>query len=164
MIYVEAQISDSDEIFSLYQLAILDMNQKGIDQWDEIYPNKETLEKDILHDEMLISKINGEIVAVIVVNQNQDMEYIDGNWKNSGPKTAVIHRMCVKPNFQGRGIATKTMNYVENNLKSNEYNDIRLDAFSKNPYAIKLYKKLGYDEVGETYFRKGKFILFEKVL
>lgn len=39
MIYVDAQISEIEEIFSLYKLVIIDMNQKGIDQWDELYPS-----------------------------------------------------------------------------------------------------------------------------
>lgn len=164
MNYEKANISDLDEIFSLYQLATLDMRQKGIDQWDEIYPSKEILEDDILHNKMLIMRISNEIAAVIVFNENQEKEYLDGNWNSNGPKTAVVHRLCIKPHFQGYGMATEMMKYVESNLRSNGYNDIRLDAFSKNPYALKLYKKLGYKEVGETYFRKGKFLLFEKVL
>lgn len=117
-----------------------------------------------LVNEMLISRINNEIVAAIVFNENQEKEYLDGHWNNNGSKTAVIHRLCVKPQFQGYGMATKLMKYVESNLKNNSYNDIRLDAFSKNPYAVNLYKKIGYKEVGETYFRKGRFLLFEKVL
>ena len=107
---------------------------------------------------------DGEIVAAIVVNQKQEPEYQDGNWSNDSLLTAVIHRLCVKPKFQGRGIASTVMRYAENNLKKEKYNDIRLDAFSENPYAIKLYKSLNYKEAGEIYFRKGRFILFEKVL
>ena len=76
----------------------------------------------------------------------------------------ALTRLCVKPQFQGCGMATQLIKYVESNLKRNGYNDVRLDAFSKKPYALNLYKKLGYKKVGETYFRKGKFLLFEKVL
>lgn len=164
MTFRKAQLSDLDELFTLYQLAISDMQQKGIDQWDELYPNREVIENDVTNDELQILIIDTEIAAGIVVNQSQDIEYSDGKWTGNGPKTAVIHRLCIKPKFQSRGWATKLMNYVEKNLKESGYNDIRLDTFSNNPYALNLYKKLGYTETGEIYFRKGKFILFEKLL
>jgi hypothetical protein len=41
---------------------------------------------------------------------------------------------------------------------------VRLDAFSKKPAAINLYRRLYYSEVGFVYFCKGRFILFEKKL
>jgi ribosomal protein S18 acetylase RimI-like enzyme len=41
---------------------------------------------------------------------------------------------------------------------------VRLDAFSHNPAALKLYRRLNYCEVGFVDFRKGRFILFEKKL
>ena len=41
---------------------------------------------------------------------------------------------------------------------------IRLDAFSKNPFALKMYIALGYTVVGEARWRKGLFYLMEKVL
>jgi ribosomal protein S18 acetylase RimI-like enzyme len=41
---------------------------------------------------------------------------------------------------------------------------IRLDAFTKNFYALKMYEKLNYRKVGQGYFRKGIFYIFEKAL
>jgi len=43
---------------------------------------------------------------------------------------------------------------------------IKLKLLNKNinPIALKLYNKLGYKEVGESNWRKGLFILPEKVL
>jgi ribosomal protein S18 acetylase RimI-like enzyme len=56
------------------------------------------------------------------------------------------------------------MLYIEDYLKSKNINSIRLDAFSKNLIALRLYNKLGFKKVGEVNFRKGLFILFEKVI
>jgi predicted GNAT family acetyltransferase len=37
-----------------------------------------------------------------------------------------------------------------------------LDAFSLNPFALRLYEKIGYVRVGEANWRKGLFYLYEK--
>ncbi|MBD5427537.1 MAG: hypothetical protein HDR38_08340 [Treponema sp.] len=39
---------------------------------------------------------------------------------------------------------------------------IRLDAFSENPYALRLYEHMGYVKVGTADWRKGMFYLMEK--
>jgi len=41
---------------------------------------------------------------------------------------------------------------------------VRLDTFSENPAALRLYEKLGYKNTGRVNFRKGLFYLFEKSL
>ena len=49
-------------------------------------------------------------------------------------------------------------------LKELESDEIRLDSYSKNSYAVKLYDTLGYAVVGHADWRKGRFDLREKTL
>jgi ribosomal protein S18 acetylase RimI-like enzyme len=56
------------------------------------------------------------------------------------------------------------MKYAEDTLRSEGIEAVRLDAFSQNPAALRLYEKRGYEKVGEVTFRKGRFYLFEKKL
>lgn len=44
------------------------------------------------------------------------------------------------------------------------HESIRLDVFTKNPYAQKLYRKNGYQVRGFADWRKGRFDLMEKKL
>ena len=44
------------------------------------------------------------------------------------------------------------------------YQSIRLDVFSENPFAQKLYRKNGYVTRGSAEWRKGRFDLMEKIL
>ncbi len=55
-----------------------------------------------------------------------------------------------------------TMEYIEAELCKKEIEAIRLDAFTENPNALKLYKNLGYKIVGYADWRKGRFYLCEK--
>ena len=70
--------------------------------------------------------------------------------------------LVVHPDFQNRGIAVATMKELEKQIKDMKINTIRLDAYSQNPYALKLYEKLGYVKTGEARWRKGLFYLYEK--
>ncbi|WP_422674184.1 GNAT family N-acetyltransferase [Caldifermentibacillus hisashii] len=68
------------------------------------------------------------------------------------------------PKFQGAGIATKLLNFAEQFGKENNYSAIRLDSFTENKGACRLYEKRGYEKRGFVTYRKGDFICFEKKL
>ena len=104
------------------------------------------------------------IACVIVLNTNQDTEYLQGHWRYQNERVAVIHRLCVSPDFQNKGIGKMSVRYAERMLMEQGYTAIRLDAFSQNAYALRLYESLGYERAGCTFFRKGKFYLYEKRL
>ena len=56
------------------------------------------------------------------------------------------------------------MEHIEKTLKAQGIEAVRLDAFTKNPYALKLYERCGYHNVGMAHWRKGDFYLMEKYL
>ncbi|MBV7275885.1 GNAT family N-acetyltransferase [Clostridium sp. PL3] len=159
-----AEEKDLQEIFSIFSAAIEEMNKHNIPQWDEVYPDKYILQNDIKKKQLYIGKIDSEIVCVYVLNSDCDEQYINGNWEYPNAIYSVIHRMCVNPKFQNQGIGALTLNHIEEKLKSAGVETIRLDAFSLNPFALKMYYKQGYIKVGEANWRKGKFYLMEKKL
>jgi ribosomal protein S18 acetylase RimI-like enzyme len=56
------------------------------------------------------------------------------------------------------------MAFIEETLRARGVKAVRLDAFSLNPFALRLYERLGYEKTGEVTFRKGLFYLYEKDL
>lgn len=52
LIFTLAQLSQLEEIFTMYTKAIQEMNHNEIYQWDELYPMKEDLEEDIKRNEL----------------------------------------------------------------------------------------------------------------
>ena len=140
------------------------MNEQNISQWDEFYPDRQILQEDLQKNQMFIGKKNGSIAVCFVLNEECDEEYKNGKWICPQSHFCVIHRLCVNPDFQNQGIATKTMNYIEELCKENGFDSIRLDCFTKNPYSIKLYNKAGYSVTGYADWRKGRFELREKKL
>ncbi len=164
MNYSKADINDLEEIYSLYQNAIITMEKDNIHQWDEIYPDKDILKEDITKNQMYIGKTDNKIAVCFVLSEECDEEYKNGCWKYTDSRFNVIHRLCVNPLFQNQGIAAKTLEYIENLSKSERYDSIRLDCFTQNPYSRKLYDKAGYSITGYADWRKGRFELREKKL
>lgn len=153
---------DLDEICALVTSAIENMNRQNIPQWDEIYPNREVLAEDIERCELTVGVLDEKIAVIYVINKEHDPLYATGKWKYTGENWRVLHRLCVNPAFQNQSIGRKTMDYLEQDLKEKGVESIRLDAFTLNPFAIRLYEKRNYHTVGEVNFRKGRFYLMEK--
>lgn len=162
--YRPAEMSDLPEISGLVSSAILEMEKNGIHQWDELYPTSEDFSEDISCGELYVGTVNGRIAAIYTINQSCDDEYKNGSWQYPNAPFAVIHRLCVSPDFQHRGIAAETVSHIETQLHNRGIKVIRLDVFTENPYALRLYEKIGFKKTGTIKWRKGDFFLMEKYI
>lgn len=162
--YRLANVNDLEEINLLVQKAISKMEDNDIHQWDELYPTKEDFANDIKNGDLHVGIIDSEIAVVFALNQESDEDYKNGTWAYPERAYFVLHRLCVNPAFQNRGVAAKTMQYIEEMLRNKEIQAIRLDVFSKNPYSQRLYARAGYVQTGTADWRKGRFYLMEKYI
>lgn len=158
-----ASPSDLDGVFSMVMHCIHDMESRGIHQWDELYPTREIFQEDIAKH-TLFMMVDSEIVGVMALNNVQDPEYKDVSWNYIGERILVVHRLCVHPDSQGKGVASNLMEFAENLGRNDGYVAIRLDAFTQNPAAVSLYENRGYRKAGTVKFRKGLFFCFEKCI
>lgn len=155
-------IEDIEEICDLFDDAIGTMIRNQIFQWDEVYPTEQDFRKDIERGQLYVGVMEGRIAVVYVMNQECDEQYINGAWQHADVPYYIIHRLCVNPAFQNQGVARRTLLHIEKQLAGWDIHAIRLDSFSGNPYALRLYEKLGYARVGTADWRKGRFYLMEK--
>lgn len=159
-----AKLDDIDSNMQLKDACVLRMQQINIDQWDNVYPDRNSFTEDISQENLYLYYFGHQPIACAVLNENQDAEYQKIIWKYQADNILIIHRFMVHPDYWGKGIASKLMLSLEAIAMSRGYNIIRLDAFLKNPSALSLYSKLGYRQAGEVTFRKGQFMCFEKHL
>lgn len=162
--YSKGTMEDLDAIHGVFQDAIIEMDRNNIPQWDHLYPNREDLKEDIENETLYVGKIENDIVVVFVLNLDADEQYSTGEWKYPDASYLVLHRFCVNPKYQNCGIGGRALSYVEEVVRTQGIETIRLDAFTRNPYAIRMYEKAGYEKVGTVDFRKGKFYLMEKLV
>ncbi len=162
--YQSATPNNLNEIMLLVKNAILTMENNHIHQWDEIYPTAEDFAEDIRQGCLYIGISEGKIAVVFALNQLCDEAYQYGSWQYPDREFYVVHRLCVNPLFQHQGVAKQTMLFIEEKLRAEGIAAVRLDAFSNNPSALKLYSHMGYSRTGYAHWRKGRFYLLEKYL
>jgi GNAT superfamily N-acetyltransferase len=159
-----ASEADLDAVVELLRDCVADMRAHGIDQWDEVYPDRAKLQADIHDGALYVARDEHGIAAAMALNAHQDPEYADVAWRVDAPPFAVVHRLMVHPRVQRRGLGRSMMAFAERRARELGYRAMRLDTFAGNPRALALYTGLGYREAGTVRFRKGLFRCFEKSL
>ena len=114
--------------------------------------------------QLTVGVAEGKIVVFYTVNEECDPEYQEAKWKKPEKPHCILHRLCVNPHFQHQGIARQAMEHIQRQAVEKGYQAIRLDVFSKNPHALKLYLGCGFEKVGSVRWRKGVFYLMEKYI
>lgn len=155
---------DIEAIVNLIHAAIEEMERHGIYQWDELYPTAEDFAEDIEKGNLFVAEEAGELVAIYVINKESDDEYKTADWHYSDETAYILHRFCVSPKFQGKSVGRQLLSEIESQVRNMGYESIRLDAFTENPFAQRLYRHNGYEARGFADWRKGRFDLMEKKL
>lgn len=158
-----ARMEDLEVSHAIVKGATKYMNEQGIPQWDDIYPENATLRQDIERQEMYVIEQDNRAVGIIVLNEEQSPEYASIPWKYAG-RVLVVHRLTISPAHQSRGLASCLMKFAEDAAVIRAYNCVRLDAFTQNPAAVTLYDRRGYRKAGIVHFRKGEFFCYEKAI
>lgn len=164
LFYRKATSQDIYAINILISDAIGQMESMGIMQWDELYPTQEDFMRDMEAEQLYVGYDENTLAVVYVLNRQFDEAYKRGKWEDETKSFYILHRLCVNPKYQNKGVAKMTMEHIEREVKKKGIDAIRLDVFTENPYALKLYNKCGYKNVGKVTWRKGDFYLMEKYI
>ena len=159
-----ATCEDVDNVLALVRDCVDHMRRHGIEQWDDMYPDRMTIEADARRCEALVATHETGLVGYVALGACQDPEYAEVPWEFTAGPTMVIHRLMVNPAYQGRGFAKVIMSFAETHALTSGYRTVRLDAFVGNPSALHLYERLGYREAGTIRHRTGQFRCFEREL
>lgn len=156
--------ADLISIFEIYKRSKNKLEEEGIYQWTENYPNISIVEQDLKEGVLYVLKDGKEIVSAINISEKQEPEYKQINWEFDDSKVLVIHRLVIDSKHQRKGYARQLMDFAENYAKENKYSSIRLDAYSAHKRVIEFYKKRNYFIRGEVNFteRKNVFYCMEK--
>ena len=161
-----AILTDAPSVMRLIALCREDLRSQAIHQWDEIYPTLAVVENDARAGSLFVVRVDGECVASVSLNDSQPEQYRAIPWQCVDGRALVIHRPCVHPGWQRRGLGRKLMDFTEDFALRSAFSCIRLDAYTGNPRALALYEKRGYHRVGQALFprRVLPFDCFEKIM
>ncbi len=124
-------LSDIERILIITKACAKKMDDNGIYQWNEYYPNKSAFETDVERNELFVHEIEGRIEGCIAISTIMDKEYEDVKWLTKTNNNLYIHRLAVHPDHQSKGYAKQLMDFAEKFAIRNKYTSIRLDTFSQ---------------------------------
>lgn len=161
----KASLNDVDSIMDIIKSTVEEMKTYNNTQWDESYPQAKDFIKDIESEELYVEAEGKEIKGFICINYIEPKEYDDLNWV-SNSKAMVIHRMAVNPKFRQQGIATKLIKLAEQLALDNNVVYLKTDTYSINTKMNSLFKKCGFNLVGEMSFlgKEKTFFCYDKLL
>jgi ribosomal protein S18 acetylase RimI-like enzyme len=154
------------EVKEFYTEVIADLRRKGVYQWDRFYPNSLIISADIRKGS-LFGMLNGnKLIGVVVIDTNESKKYRTIKWSDEKGRPVIIHRLAVHPQYQGKGYGKGLLQFAEKHALETGYSSIRLDVFSQNAGALKMYNRAGYEERGiiRFPFRKVPYKCLEKFL
>lgn len=160
-----ANLKDIREILRIVDIAITDMHSYDNFQWNENYPREEDFKNDIYNGELFVCENNNEVAGFACINFDEPEEYNTLTWSLKKP-SMIVHRMAVNPKFKGCGIGLQLMGFAESLSLEKSINYMKVDTNSLNTKAQNLFKKCGYNFIGEVTFagKEGTFYCYEKKL
>jgi GNAT superfamily N-acetyltransferase len=144
-------IDEIDIVWKIVQEAIERQRAEGIFQWGDYYPTRKLFEDDLEGGHLRAARLGRQFAGFIVLDEEQGEEWDAIPWTTKG-KILVAHRLVVKPELQGRGIAGALVDFAENWGRDNGYGAMRLDAYQGNPRALLIYESRGYRLAGTFRF------------
>jgi len=167
MEFRKATLSDANCILEIIRQAQAYLKSQGINQWQNNYPNLETIQKDIQEQIGYVLVKDGIVLGTVAVSfdgeKNYDQIY-QGEWK-SNQAYAVVHRIAVREEYKGQGLSSIIMDRIEEMCRERGVYSIKIDTHEENQSMQNFLKKSGFEYCGIIYLTdQSKRIAFEKIL
>ncbi len=165
MILTKATYSELPIIWNILQQAIEQRKQDGSDQWQNGYPNEQTINDDIANGNSYVLIDNNLIIAYAAIIFGEEPAYnaINGKWLTNDDY-AVVHRAAVSNAVKGKGIATYLFKEIEYLCVERKFYSIKVDTNFDNVPMLKILDKLDYTYCGEIFFSGAPRKAYEKVI
>ena len=165
MKFRKALESEVDEIWTILQYAIERRKQDGSKQWQDGYPNPDTIRYDIAQDWAYVLADDKGLLAygAVIFEDDPDYATITGKWLTDRDY-AVVHRVAAAARAKGMGIATQLFQHIETLAKSRNIFSIKVDTNFDNLAMLRILEKLGYQYCGDVIIRDSARMAFEKCL
>ncbi|MFD2517294.1 GNAT family N-acetyltransferase [Salinimicrobium flavum] len=163
----KATLSDLNTVKTLTGSCAQVMQKNGIFQWNDHYPSRAILGKDIDREELFVLEEKGRILGIIALTPVMDEEYIPVKWLTPNGKNLYVHRLATHPSVWGAGYGQKLMEFAEKTALEEGYLSVRLDTFSRNKRNQKFYESRGYIRLENVFFPEQSddpFFCYEKIL
>lgn len=152
-------------IWTILQHAIEQRRLDGSDQWQDGYPNQETIQQDLKNGYAYVFEIDNKIATYAAIIFDKDPAYhdIQGKWLTDGDYVN-IHRVATVPELKKQGIASQFFKEIEKLCLEKGVYSIKIDTNFDNIPMLKIMDRLEYTYCGEVVISGAPRKAFEKVL
>ncbi len=163
------QECDLPDVMRIIADAQADFRVRGIDQWQNGYPNEQSIRNDIARGESYVVTRGEQVVATAMITFAPDPNYAaiyDGEWLLATPKSyATIHRIAVDLSERGRGIAEWIVRQTERMCRKRGADSLRIDTHRDNRSMQRVAEKNGMTLCGTIYLADGaERLAYEKIM
>lgn len=141
--------------------------EHNIDQWQDGYPNFETIDNDINKGYGYVLIKDEIILGTVALSFDKEESYAniyEGNWLSNG-NSAVIHRIAISNKLKGNNLASVIIKYIEDICLNKNIHSIKIDTHEDNISMQKLLYKNNFKYCGVVYLEdNSKRIAFEKLI
>ena len=161
----KANLSEAGAIWEILQQAIEQRRQDGSEQWQNGYPNQQTVYDDITNEYGYVVTEGNVIIAYAAIIFGVEPAYneIKGRWLTDGDYV-VLHRVATSNSVKGKGVATSLFKLVEDLAIERKVFSIKVDTNFDNIPMLRVLQRLNYSYCGEIYFGGAPRKAFEKVI
>lgn len=159
---VKATQKDLDRIIEILADGRNQLAEKGVDQWQGDYPNRDHVKEDIEKGFafLVVSDDEQTVGALsVVAPPEHDYDTMDGHWLIDTDKYRVIHRVAIHSKHAGHGYASRMFEEViEYMKKADDIKSLRIDTHEDNKAMQHLIEKNGFKRVGTLHgvYRKNE--------
>lgn len=141
--------SDLIEIMYLLRVCVSDMNERGLKQWNNVYPGGSLMKQNLYKGLIYIVRETGVCKGMVTLNPEMPEDYKEMKPVVDESKTLYIQWLAVHPNWQKRGISKLLMDFAEDYARANGYKSILLDVFNNHEFAHQICQKYNFREIGK---------------
>lgn len=130
-----AEVNDINEIDVIINEAKEFLKKQNIDQWQNGYPNEESIKADIRQRIGYVLVVNQTVAGYAALWQGIDPDYlqIDGQWNESEfNHYTALHRISLSNNFRGQHLSSFLISSLITISRERGYHDIRIDTHENN--------------------------------
>ncbi|MBJ8326023.1 GNAT family N-acetyltransferase [Streptococcus pacificus] len=142
--------NEVNDIMTIMTDAKTFLAESGSNQWQNDYPNEETIIEDIIKGQGYVILVDDMLAGYAAVIEGKEPAYdaiYDGKWLNQNQDYITFHRVAIAKSYRGQQIA---QTLLEGLMEGFDANDFRCDTHEKNKIMQHILEKLDFSYQGKV--------------
>ena len=163
-IHLNPTLYDIKDIMNIIEQAKRRMKKRGLDQWQDGYPDEATIRNDKRKHQghFFLKRHEPAAYAAIVFDKDPYYEKIDGKWLSDDEPYVTVHRLAVADEFLCLDLARHILKFAEKRARIRNVRWFRIDTHHDNLPMRNLIRDFGFTFCGVVQVRDGKRMAYEK--